>query len=507
MRPGPNLISGLLNSVWTALVTFAVVPFYIKHLGMEAYGLIGFFVTLQSIFLLLDMGLSPTVSREVARAGSNQNVGAVASFLHSVALVYWGLAATILATFVLFAPLLAEYWLNAREFEPDALRQAIFLMGLVIACRFPHSIYRGALIGAERLVLMNGLNMLMVVVSSFGAVLVLNYIHASIVVFFLWQALCGVVLTFLMYRAAWNVILPDGKPGRSRLKFEKESLLKVWRFTAGMTVVSVGSVILLQLDKVIISAMLKLEDYGTYMVAILAGSIFSAFFMPVFNMIYPRMTALVESGDTAALITLYRKGTRALAMVMFPLAMVLGLYSEPFVALWTGDAELARKCAPLILFISIGFSINGVMHFPYALQLAHGRTRIALYNSVTLMIIMVPLMLLLVSRYGLVGGAAAGMIIQVIYLFLGCWLTHRSLLHGTGIRWLAADVGIPLTIALAVGIFMQKVTSVGAADARAALLSSVIAGLVAVLLTLLASPVFYPDIRKATGLNNKPVGK
>jgi O-antigen/teichoic acid export membrane protein len=474
---------------------------------MEAYGLIGFFITLQSIFLLLDMGLSPTVSREVARAGSNKNIGAVANFLHSVALVYWGLAATILAVVLVFAPLIAEHWLNSQEFEPDALRQAIFLMGLVIACRFPHSIYRGALIGAERLVLMNSINMLMVVVSSFGAVLVLAYVDDSIVAFFVWQALCGVALTFLMYRAAWNVILPDGKPGRSRLRFEKESLLEVWRFTAGMTVVSIGSVILLQLDKVIISAMLSLEDYGTYMVAILAGSIFSAFFTPVFNMIYPRMTALVESGDTAALIELYRKGTRALAMVMFPLAMVLGLYSEPFVALWTGDADLARKCAPLILFISIGFSINGVMHFPYALQLAHGRTRIALYNSVTLMIVMVPLMLFMVSRYGVIGGAAAGMIIQFIYLLLGCWLTHRSLLRGTGIRWLTADVGIPLAIALAVGIFMQKTTSIDAADARAALQSSVIAGLAAVLLTLLASPVFYLNTKTATGLDDKPVGK
>lgn len=507
MRTGPNLFSGLLNSVWTALVTFAVVPFYIRYLGMEAYGLIGFFVTLQSILLLLDMGLSPTVSREVAKARGNQNIEAVANFLHSVALVYWGLAATILAIFLLFAPLIAEHWLDSREFEPDSLRQVIFLMGLVIACRFPHSIYRGALIGAERLVLMNGINMLMIVVSSFGAVLVMSYIHASIVVFFLWQALCGVVLTTLMYRAAWNVILPERKVGRVRMKFEKQSLLKVWRFTAGMTVVSVASVILLQLDKVIISAMLTLEDYGAYMVAILAGSIFGAFFMPVFNIIYPRMTVLVESGDTVALIALYRKGTRALAMVIFPLAMVLGLYSEPFVALWTGDANLARKCAPLILFISIGFSINGVMHFPYALQLAHGRTRIALYNSVILMIVMVPLMLLLVSRYGLVGGAAAGMIIQVIYLFLGCWLTHRSLLRGTGMRWLVADVGIPLTIALAVGIYMHNVTSVGAGDVRDALLSAVVAGLVAVLLTLLASPVFYPEIKKVTGLHHRAVRK
>ena len=44
-----NLLAGLLNSIWTALATFAVVPFYIDYLGIEAYGVIGFFITLQGV--------------------------------------------------------------------------------------------------------------------------------------------------------------------------------------------------------------------------------------------------------------------------------------------------------------------------------------------------------------------------------------------------------------------------------------------------------------------------
>lgn len=43
MTLGRNLIAGLVNSVWSALVGLAVVPFYLDYLGVEAYGLIGFF--------------------------------------------------------------------------------------------------------------------------------------------------------------------------------------------------------------------------------------------------------------------------------------------------------------------------------------------------------------------------------------------------------------------------------------------------------------------------------
>ena len=44
-----------------------MVPLYIKYMGPEAYGLVGFFAMLQAWFNLLDMGLTPTIARETAR--------------------------------------------------------------------------------------------------------------------------------------------------------------------------------------------------------------------------------------------------------------------------------------------------------------------------------------------------------------------------------------------------------------------------------------------------------
>lgn len=70
MRLGLNVFAGLAGSAWTALVTLAVVPFYLRYLGVEAYGLIGFFVTLQVMLQLLDGGLAAATNREVTRHAS-----------------------------------------------------------------------------------------------------------------------------------------------------------------------------------------------------------------------------------------------------------------------------------------------------------------------------------------------------------------------------------------------------------------------------------------------------
>ena len=62
-----NTLANLVGRGWTALLSFLFIPIYIKILGIEAWGLIGFFVILLAMLNLLDMGLSSTLNRELAR--------------------------------------------------------------------------------------------------------------------------------------------------------------------------------------------------------------------------------------------------------------------------------------------------------------------------------------------------------------------------------------------------------------------------------------------------------
>ena len=62
-----NITANFLGSTWQALIGLIFVPFYIKFMGIESWGLVGFFITLQAIFGLLDMGLTSTLNRELAR--------------------------------------------------------------------------------------------------------------------------------------------------------------------------------------------------------------------------------------------------------------------------------------------------------------------------------------------------------------------------------------------------------------------------------------------------------
>src|SRR5262245_47837714 len=70
---GRNVTSNYAAQAYVALIGIAMVPLYLKYMGLEAYGLIGFFAMAQAWIQVLDFGLSPTLGREAAKlnAGSS----------------------------------------------------------------------------------------------------------------------------------------------------------------------------------------------------------------------------------------------------------------------------------------------------------------------------------------------------------------------------------------------------------------------------------------------------
>lgn len=445
MRLGRNLIAGILHVAWSAIASLIAVPLYLKYLGLEAYGLVGFFAVTQSLLTLLDFGLASTVNREVARFSALSKRKDAANLLHTLAVVYWAVAALIGLAFASGAGIIARHWLQSSHLPSSAIITALMLMGVVIACQWPLGLYQGALMGAERLTTSSAINIAMVTLEHGGGIAVLAFVSPTISAFFIWQAVVGLAQTATMRYAAWRVL------GRTAdVRFDPAELKRTWRFSAGVTGITLSALVLMQLDKVLLSRILPLEDFGRYMLASLVASGLYVILSPAFNAIYPRMSGLVSSGDTSELVQLYRSGTRLLMSCIFPLAITGIVFSRDFVALWTRDPQTASSVGPVVSLFLIGTMLNGAMHFPYALQLAYGATRLPLKINMILIGAFVPLVIILAERFGARGGAAAWAILNCLYLFIGTWLTHKSLLKGLGARWILFDVGQPLVLAVLV---------------------------------------------------------
>ena len=111
-----NLLANFMGKGWSALMGFAFVPFYIKLMGIEAYGLVGFFSTLVAVFALLDLGLTTTLNRELARYSALPDKALeMRNLVRTLEVVYWGLAGLIGLITMLLAPFIARQWLHFED--------------------------------------------------------------------------------------------------------------------------------------------------------------------------------------------------------------------------------------------------------------------------------------------------------------------------------------------------------------------------------------------------------
>ena len=455
-----NIIANLIGSGWVALVSIAFIPLYIHFMGVEAYGLVGFYLTLQALFVVLDMGLTATVSRELARLSATNNMQDMRNLVRTLELIYWVIAVSIVVSVTFLAPWITTNWLNSNVLTDETVQLSIVLMGIIIALRMPYGFYSGGLLGLQRHILLNGIKITIETIKAAGAVLVLWLISPSIDAFFLWQLLIGVVGVVLIAVVLWRSL-----PGFEPPKFTGSLFSNLWRFAVGMSLTGVLSVILVQSDKVVLSKLLPLQEFGYYMLAstvsmglyVIVGSVFSA--------IYPRFTQLVSLGDEKSLIHLYHKGSQLIAVLVMPLAAVVCVFSSDLLLIWTQNPNVAEKVAPILSLLIIGTSLNSLMNIPYALQLAYGWTKLVVYMNAIAVIILIPALIVVVDVLGAIGGALIWLCLNAGYLLFGISIMHRRLLTGEMVKWFRYSVFIPVivtvTSVLLARLLMIDVTDTG----------------------------------------------
>lgn len=440
-----NIIANLIGNSWQALMSLAFIPLYIKFMGIESYGLIGIFATFQAIVGLLDMGLSATLAREMARLSVLPDKGQeMRDIARTLEIIYWCIAIFIGIAAVAISPFIAHHWVKAGQLSPQIIEQALRIMGFAMALQWPAAFYSGGLMGLQKQVLLNVINSGMSTLRGAGALLILWLLSPTIQAFFLWQIIISIMNTSIIAFFMWRQLPQAGMTAT----FKKQLLIGVWRFAVGMIGLSILSTILIQLDKIILSKMLTLENFGYYTLAGVVAISLYRLIGPVFSAIYPRFIQLVSLSDQDGLKQLYHKSSQIMSVIIFPVAVIVSMFSYEILLIWTRNQVTAEKCHLLVSILICGTALNGLINIPNALQLAAGWTKLGLVVNSIAVILFVPMVIFLTSKYGSLGGASVWAILNAGYVPIFIHFMHKRLLPLEKWQWYWRDVGMPLAASI-----------------------------------------------------------
>jgi O-antigen/teichoic acid export membrane protein len=429
-----NVLANLAGQGWSAALQLLLVPLYLHVLGVEAYALISLYVVLITTLQVFDLGLSQTLNRELALARGRDAAAVDArDMARTIEIAYWVIVLGVCGVLLAAAPFLVAYKL------------VVAMMIVLAALQWSSGLYQSGLMGLQEPVLANALRIGIATTATAGSALVLWLVSPTLAALFAWQIAAASLGVALFFRAFHGLLPPAPAPAR----FRPELLRAVWRFAAGASALTITAVLLTQADKWILVQRLSLETYGYYALAWTAASALGLLSAPVFAAIYPRFSTLFARGERDAEVALYHLATQALAAGLAPLALVLALHAEAVLALWTGDAAIASRAAPLLSVLVMGSLLNALAHAPYAWQLAQGRTRALVVFNLVAIAIALPAVWWLADTIGAMGAALVWFALNAGYLLVLIPLVHRRLPLAERLRWLARDVAAPLGAAAA----------------------------------------------------------
>jgi len=457
-----NVAANLVGRAWVMALGIAFIPVYLHFLGIEAYGLVGFFATLQAVFGLLDLGLGATINRELARlsAGSDRR-REQRTLLRTLEACYWGISSTAGLLVLLLAPAIAHHWVQAPTLSPLTIERAVRLMGLVLALQLPFAFYQAALMGLQRQVALNGILVATATARSVGTWIVLWKVSASVEAFFICQTVVSLAQIAGTLLFVW---LSIGGALTARPRWA--TLAPIWRYAAATSANSVVGIALTQTDKVLLSRLLPLDQFGYYALAGTMASFVWAVVIPINQALFPRFAQLVELGDHVTLSGLYHRASQVMTVAVVPAAATVVLFAWPLLALWTHSIRTADETAAIAALLIAGTAMNALVSVPSYLQSAAGWPSLMFYTNLIAAIVLVPAILVATPRYGAVGAAFVWFALNTGYLLFNVPAMHRRLLPGELWRWYRADLAGPAAAAIVVAILGRAAMPAAALASR-----------------------------------------
>jgi O-antigen/teichoic acid export membrane protein len=366
-----NIVASYFGNAWASATNLLFVPIYIHYLGIEAYGVVGFLSTLQAWLAFSDFGMGPAVALEMARyKGGMSTPRHVREVVATTEIFVAGVALVVFLLIAGLASAVAQHWLQAPEALEGDIAWAISAMGVVIGLRLFGGIYAGAYTGLQELVQLNVLRSIFATARALGAVAVLAFVSPTLAAYFVFQVAATLAEVIAM-RIVMRRLIPAAPDAST---FSMRALREIRGFAGGMTVISLLALLLTQTDKLLLSRLLPLADFGHYAFAAAVGSALYILVGPIRTVAQARFAELVGSGQRIELGRAYHLFTLLVVAAVLPAASILILLPDHVLLLWTRDPLLTEGAAPLVCLLTIGTTMNALVNIPYAMQLAHAWT-------------------------------------------------------------------------------------------------------------------------------------
>lgn len=454
------------------LVGLATIPYVIRGLGKEGFGVLSIAWVLLGYFGLFDLGLGRATTKFVAeclgRGEEDRLPGLVWTSL-GYQLIFGSVGTLLVAAFV---PALTGRILKIPPALIPETRLSFYLLAFSLPIVLATTALRSVLESAQRFDLVNYVKVpANVSVFLLPAIAIALGLHLpGIILLLILSRFCATVAyLWLCFR-----VFPALARGFS---VDSRMLRPLLAYGGWVTVSGVISPLLVNVDRFVIGGMVSMAAVGYYTAPAEIAIRFSIFPASLVLTLFPAFSTLDARGAKEKLERLYALSVKFLLLTLGPALILLIVFARDIVRLWLGN-DFAAKSTLVLQILAVGVLLNSLAFIPYALIQGLGRPDVTAKFHLLELPLYVALVWVLVKSMGISGAALAWTLrlgLDALLLFGAAWRLKLASLRAF------AENGL-LRSSVAVSVFAFAL--VVALPAGSALLSQ--AALTLLLLSLFA---------------------
>lgn len=443
-----NVAYNYAAQVVLAVAGLVTLPFLLGRMGAELYAFVAIYYTIQTIFSILDGGLSGSLAREFAvRRSAAASASGSRMLLRRTEPIYLGLGFAGFAALLMSSGAIADRWLRISTIGRIEAGHFIGIIGAIAAIRLASGLYRSVLVGNERQKALSLIDIGSTLIRYVLVLPVLDRFGVDGYLYFFFQLGVSVLEAVVLRACAMSATASRGDVGAAQ-PGATASLGTIFHRSVQIWVLSIIWVLAIQMDKVLLFGYLPLAEFGYFSVV---SSLTSGLLMlssPIISAAMPRLAMCQLTADWGAFKATYLRACILLASVATPLCLTMVASPEHVLFLLTNDASVSARYAWVLACYAFGGLMLLLSGSTFLLQYGAGRLGANIRVNVLYLVLLAFAMGVGVHHRAAEGAALAWLSVNLLQGTLIILPLNRIAGMSVHTQWLRSVIAWPLLVSV-----------------------------------------------------------
>ncbi|MBU1680160.1 MAG: flippase [Bacteroidetes bacterium] len=415
-----NTIYNLFGYGIPLIFALLLIPFLIKGMGDERFGILNLAWEVIGYFSFFDFGIGRALTKIIAeKIGNNQTKEIPKIFWTSIFLMF---SASLIFTILLLllVPSLVYSIFNISETLQEEALTSFYLLALSIPIVTTTAGIRGLLEAYQKFDTVNIIRIILGVFTFLGPVICLIFSNSLIWI---------IVFLILVRIVVWVLYLSQcfklNKTLKGNVRFSAEFIKPIFRLSGWMTISNIIVPLLIYSDRFLIGSLVSATAVTYYATPyeivtklLIIPSALTGVLFPAFSASYGKDPEFAKNLSVRAVKYIF--------LILYPIILVLITFAYEGLTLWVGE-KFAINSSFILQLLAVGILFNGVAYISFSFLEGIGRPDITAKVQLAEFPIYIIVMWFAIKQNGIEGAAFIWMLRMIIDSFILFWFTKKQI--------------------------------------------------------------------------------